>query len=170
VRRWKWYAGLVVTVVVAGAAGVSYAAEDDHGERVPADLVPPAGNVLAAAYPARGVQIYQCTAGAWTFVEPSAALQERGRTVIIHFRGPSWESIEDGSLVEGAVAASSPVPGSVPQLLLRAAKNRGDGVLGRVTYIQRLATRGGAAPTGACAAGATESVAYQALYRFFTGS
>jgi hypothetical protein len=56
------------------------------------------------------VQVYQCTA--------------------VYFRGPSGESTDDGSLVEATVVASSPVPGSIPQLLLQATRNRGDGVFG----------------------------------------
>jgi hypothetical protein len=159
----------VAAALLAGTAGVSYA--DDYapaGPVVPPTLVPPAGNVLAAAHQAQGVQIYQCTAGAWTFVEPAATLQDRrARAVIIHFRGPSWQSIHDGSLVEAAAAANSPVPGSIPELLLKATRNRGDGALGKVTFVQRLATRGGTAPAGACTAGAVTSVPYQALYRFF---
>jgi hypothetical protein len=63
--------------------------------------------------------------------------------------------------------ASSPVPGSIPQLLLQATKTRGEGVFGHVTYVQRLATSGGVAPTGACTDGRTAGIPYQAEYRFF---
>ena len=86
----------------------------------------------------------------------------------VHFRGPSWESTDDGSLVEAKAIASSPVKGAVPELLLRSTNNRGDGVFGHVTFLQRLATRGGLAPAGACAEGQTVGVPYQAEYRFFT--
>lgn len=170
-RRMWMAGGAVAAVGLAGVAGVSYADESAYGPAVvaPANLVPPAGNVLAGTYPAQGVQIYQCTAGAWVFVEPAASLQERrGPSSIIHFRGPSWQSVQDGSLVEGAVSASAPVAQSIPQLLLKAKTNRGDGALGKVTFVQRLATSGGAAPAGACTAGAVTSVPYRAVYRFFT--
>jgi hypothetical protein len=89
---------------------------------------------------------------------------------VIHFRGPSWESADDGSLVEGAVAVSSPSPGTIPQLLVKAVKTRGSGALGGVTFIQRLATHGGTAPEGTCTAGATAGVPYTAVYRFFTAA
>jgi hypothetical protein len=59
------------------------------------------------------------------------------------------------------------VTGSIPQLLLQATRTRGDGVFGGVTYVQRLATRGGVAPSGTCADGATAGVRYTAEYRFF---
>jgi hypothetical protein len=85
----------------------------------------------------------------------------------VHVRGASWESADDGSLVESRAVASSPVPGSIPQLLLQATRNRGDGAFGQVSYLQRLATRGGTAPAGACTDGQTTGVPYQARYRFF---
>lgn len=100
------------------------------------------------------VQVYGCTAGAWTFTEPAAALAgRRNAGGAVHFRGPSWESTEDGSLV-GAKAASS-------------AKVTGSGVFGGVTYIQRLATRGGTAPSDTRTEGATTGVRYTAEYRLF---
>ncbi len=141
---------------------------------VPANLVPPAGNVLSSVFKARGVQVYGCTNGAWALVEPAATLA--GMTVApprpataIHFRGPSWQSDQDGTLVEGTspVPAPSQTPNSIPQLLITAKLTRGTGVFGGVTFIQRLATTGGVAPTTACAAGDTTSVPYRAVYRFF---
>ena len=137
----------------------------------PPELAPPAGNVLSSVYRARGVQVYQCSAGAWAFVEPAANLTGvaggRLRTAV-HFRGPSWESTGDGSLVEARAVASVPVAGSIPQLLLQASRNRGVGDFGKITYVQRLATSGGAAPVGACAEGETQGVPYRAEYRFYT--
>ena len=141
----------------------------------PDALVPPAGNHEVARFAASGVQIYQCVGGGWTFVEPAASLvgYETGShrpNRAIHFRGPSWESVTDGSLVEAKSIASSPVAGSIPQLLLQASSTRGDGVFGKVTYVQRLNPRGGAAPTSTCADGATQSVQYTASYHFFAAT
>jgi hypothetical protein len=139
---------------------------------VPPAIEVPAGNVLIGDFFAKGVQVYQCTSGAWAFVEPAAnllgwALRPSNLATAVHFRGPSWESADDGSLVEARAVANSPVPGSIPQLLLQATRNRGDGAFGQVSYLQRLATRGGAAPTGPCTDGQTIGVPYQARYRFF---
>jgi hypothetical protein len=178
------YAVPMIAVAVLGMTGISAAQEQAPASAaldsvakvdVPPELVPPAGNALSAVFRAEGVQIYQCTGATWVFVEPSASLQGRaaavpGRQNVIHFRGPSWQSIQDGSLVEGAVAVALPTPGTIPRLLLRATKTRGDGVLGGVTFVQRLATEGGTAPAGACAAGATTGVPYKAVYRFFTAA
>ncbi|GGL00566.1 DUF3455 domain-containing protein [Mangrovihabitans endophyticus] len=141
---------------------------------VPETLKPPAGNVVNAVYTASGVQVYGCTDGAWTLVEPAANLtgitvQPVRKVSAIHFRGPSWESAEDGSLVEGMspVSAPSDTPNSIPQLLVTKKLTRGTGVFGAVTYIQRLSTVGGIAPAGGCAADATAGVPYRAVYRFF---
>jgi hypothetical protein len=141
---------------------------------VPATLVPPAGNVLTSVFKAKGVQVYGCTAGAWALIEPAASLT--GITLdpvrpatAIHFRGPSWQSDSDGTLVEGMAPVSAPsaTPNSIPQLLITAKTTRGTGVFGGVTFIQRLATTGGIAPARACTAGETAAVSYRADYRFF---
>jgi hypothetical protein len=141
-------------------------------DSVPPGLKPPAGNVLTAQFTGRGVQVYQCTAGAWVLVEPAANLVGHGpgRSRIqtaVHYKGPTWESTTDGSLVQGATVASSPVSGSIPQLLLKATANRGTGVFGRVTFINRLDTKGGAAPAGSCTSGRTTGVPYTAQYLFY---
>jgi hypothetical protein len=137
---------------------------------VPPEIAVPPGNRQVAQFGAAGVQVYQCTASAWTFLEPAAQLWDLGGRAAIHFRGPSWESIQDGSLVTGTAIASSPVPGSIPQLLLQATSTRGTGIFGAVTYIQRLATSGGTAPTTACTDGQTQGVPYTAVYRFYAAS
>jgi hypothetical protein len=144
---------------------------------VPATLVPPPGNALTSVFKAKGVQIYGCTDTKWTLIEPAASLT--GITLnpvkvasALHFRGPSWQSPDDGSLVEGTgpVSAPSATPNSIPQLLVTAKASRGPGVFGDVTFIQRLSTVGGVAPATACTTGATTSVSYQAVYRFFNKS
>ena len=156
------------TAFASTGAGPAAPALPRAPEGVPVVLAPPAGNVRALVLPARGVQVYRCTGGSWAFVEPAAALGRPGRgTGVVHFRGPSWESVEDGSLVEAAPVATSPVPGSIPQLLLKTSTTRSAGLLGRVTYVQRLATAGGAAPAGACTDGTTTGVRYRADYAFW---
>jgi len=142
---------------------------------VPPALTVPAGNKLTSAFAAQGVQVYTCTAGAWVFTEPAASLigqatGARGLQTAVHFRGPSWESTTDGSLVTATAVANSPVTGSIAELLLKAATNRGTGLFGKVSYIQRLSTTGGAAPAGSCTDGATTGVPYTAKYRFYSPS
>ncbi|MFI7540740.1 DUF3455 domain-containing protein [Actinoplanes sp. NPDC049599] len=183
--------GAVTLALVGISAGVSFA--DDKpapatpataadrflggASTVPANLVPPAGNALTSVFKAKGVQIYGCTDAKWALIEPAATLV--GITLnpvkaasALHFRGPSWESPDDGSLVEGMspVTAPSATPNSIPQLLVTAKLSRGPGVFGDVTFIQRLDTVGGVAPAAACTAGATAAVPYTAVYRFFKKS
>jgi hypothetical protein len=171
-------AAALTGALLAIAGGTAVAADADASQMaaarptVPPAIEVPAGHVLASDFIAKGVQVYQCTGGAWVFVEPAANLlgwvnRPTNLATAVHFRGPSWESTDDGSLVEARAVASSPVSGSIPQLLLQATRNRGDGTFGRVSYLQRLATRGGLAPTGVCADGQTTGVPYQARYRFF---
>jgi len=142
------------------------AAERTGDDSVPAVIQVPPGNRLVAALAAQGVQVYTCAAGTWVFLEPVAQLHDQSQAVI-HFRGPSWESTKDGSLVEAETVASSPVVGAIPQLLLRETLTRGSGIFGNVTYVQRLDTVGGVKPSTACINGQTQGVPYSAEYRFF---
>ncbi|WP_405525587.1 DUF3455 domain-containing protein [Streptomyces canus] len=136
--------------------------------KAPAALKVPDGNKLTGVYPARGVQTYTCTDGAWKLLEPAATLSDRrGRTVALHSRGPVWVSTVDGSAVNAAVLASSPKTGTIPELLLQATATRGSGVFGGVSYIQRLNTTGGVAPATACTGTDQVSVAYTATYTFY---
>jgi hypothetical protein len=172
-------AGVLGTAIALVGGGSSEAASSaaatagGSGDVPPAIAVPP-GHTAIADLAAQGVQVYQCTAGAWVFLEPAANLVGRTTTrprtaqAAVHFRGPSWQSTVDGSLVTAAVEASSPKPGTIAELLLKSTSNRGDGIFGKVSYIQRLNTTGGTAPAGACTTGATTGVHYTAKYRFFT--
>ena len=66
--------------------------------------------------------------------------------------------------------ADAPQAGAVPWLLLRAKSTQGSGMFEHVTYIQRVATRGGVAPPGGCDqshSGSETSVDYQADYYFY---
>ncbi|MET9631543.1 DUF3455 domain-containing protein [Lentzea sp. NPDC006480] len=171
-------AGLVLvsaTLIGIAAGGVGStaaptpAAMDTSDLRVAPAVQVPSGNKLVAKFYAKGVQTYTCTAGAWKGLEPAATLADRlGRAVALHTRGPIWVSTVDGSAVEAAPVdgARNEVPGAVPELLLKAKSVRGDGVFGKVSYVQRLSTKGGVAPGGACQEGAQTSVHYEALYAF----
>jgi hypothetical protein len=190
ISRTRTIFGLIVAIVGAGAlagtllitsGSAASAVSGAHLNRRPADSVPPGlqpptGNMLSAQFVGVGVQVYRCNAaGAWVFLEPAAnlvghATGASGLQRAIHYKGPTWESTADGSLVQGTTIASSPVTGSIPQLLLQATANRGVGIFGSVTYINRLDTRGGAAPTSSCTSGQTIGVPYTAQYLFYVPS
>jgi hypothetical protein len=167
---------LVATALIGVGAGVAgstaaptpEAMNGSDARVAPAVQVPP-GNKLVAKFYAKGVQTYSCTAGAWKGLEPAATLADRlGRAVALHSRGPIWVSTVDGSAVEAAPVdgARNEVPGAVPELLLKAKSTRGAGTFAGVSYVQRLATKGGLAPAGGCTEGAQTSVRYEALYTF----
>jgi hypothetical protein len=153
----------------------STAAKDLCPEDVPPELAPPPDQQLSFALPAAGVQKYTCAETedgfAWSFVAPEADLFESERQVGTHYAGPTWE-YEDGSTVVGAVEASAEIdPTAVPWLLLDATSNDGaSGKMTPVTWIQRLSTSEGLAPTTGCDAdnlGATADVPYAADYFFY---
>lgn len=134
---------------------------------VPAQLVVPGGQQLVATLNVdHGSQVYTCAKGGWILKEPAAVLKS-GTEEVLHTAGPQWISTNDGSAVSGVAIGSVAVPGAVPELLLKGTVHRGDGLFGRVSYIQRLDTRGGVAPAGACADGAQQAVGYSAQYRFY---
>ncbi len=135
--------------------------------------VPDGSTVIGTFRVTTGVQTYTCvvpadaTTGAYTGPSvPEARLAGAGGT-IHHFGGPSWQSNRDGSLVTATVEARSPRAGTIPELRLKVASHSGSGLLDRADYISRLATSGGLAPAGACAAGETVSVRYGAIYVFW---
>jgi hypothetical protein len=137
----------------------------------PAALNPPPGEHLSFQVHASGDQIYTCRNSIWTFKAPEAKLFDAaGNEVGKHFAGPTWES-SDGSQVKGKLAASAPSPDSdaIPWLLVTAVEHHGSGVMAQVTSIQRIHTKAGTAPKGACSTEGSETRSpYQADYLFYT--
>src|SRR5271157_3318146 len=76
-----------------------------------------------------------------------------------------------GSIVAGSDPASCPNTGAIPCLLLQSIGNQkgpaGGKLLADTTFVQRLNTNGGAAPTTTCSVGQTQLVPYTADYYFF---
>jgi len=92
----------------------------------------------------------------------------------------TWQSSFDTSAVwaqavghinGGDDPISCPNSGAIPCLLLQSIGNRkgptGGRLLANVTFVQRLNTNGGAAPTTACTVGQTQLQPYTADYYFF---
>ena len=148
--------------------------------KVPPILQVPAGQkVLLHAY-AKGVQIYICASNSvnpltfvWKLKAPEAMLFEVcGGVIGSHYSGPTWESASDDSKVGGDVLqrSDSPVPNAIPWLLVRAKPTEGPGLFHDVTYIQRVNTTGGLAPTTAADEahwGKEIRVPYTAEYVFY---
>jgi hypothetical protein len=143
---------------------------------IPASLVVPKGTHLAFLLEGVGSQNYACKAAsegtyAWTFIEPEATLYGLLHWVAgHHYAGPTWEG-NDGSTVVGTKIAGETVDASaIPWLLLQAKSHEGKGWFSSITYVQRLDTVGGLAPSTGCDAAhadATADVPYRAKYVFY---
>ncbi|MBL7745580.1 MAG: DUF3455 domain-containing protein [Chitinophagaceae bacterium] len=142
---------------------------------------PPAGNTRVATYYAVGVQKYkaQVKAGSnpatyeWVFVAPQADLYDAtNKKAGSHSAGPTWQlSAMDsiyGQHFSPAKTAVSPDVNSIDWLLLMPKNGKTPtGIFANVSYIQRIATKGGKAPaTLPVNANETVNVEYTAVYRF----
>ena len=161
---------MLVFLLVAPAA-----ADPGNDQRAPdltacPQLQVDAGNKVSSHVWADGVQIYRWNGASWIFVEPDAVLFAnagfRG-PVGIHYVGPTWES-RSGSTVKGMVIERcTPDPGAIQWLLLAATSSEGPGIYHRVTFIQRVNTVGGLAPTEPGELDEIAEVPYTAEYFFY---
>jgi SAM-dependent methyltransferase len=166
---------------------------------VPANLEVPAGNELFLATRAVGTQNYVCITTAkrtvgWKFLGPQATVfvdVDGGvpQQATTHFLSmnptevlarPTWQHSVDTSKVWGRVRASSAdpnyvAPGAIPWLLLETAGAEfgptGGGFMTQTTFIQRVNTSGGIAPSTGCTnddqIGAVALVPYTTDYFFY---
>ena len=149
---------------------------------LPDSVKVPAGHKVAMETTGVGEITYECRDKAnaagqteWFFVGPKAVLNDRsGKPVGTYFGPPATWQAKDGSKVTGtqlAVAPSS--PGNLPYQLVKANPAEGKGAMSGVSYIQRVALKGGVAPRAECTAankGKQEVVKYQADYIFWAAS
>jgi hypothetical protein len=162
---------LLLLALVAGARANP---GDDH--RAPdlgdcQDLRVPAGNKVAFHAYAEGVQIYRWDGTSWVFVAPEAVLfADAGDdgAVGIHYAGPTWESGSGSKVVGMVLERCTPDPDAIPWLLLKAVSSEGPGIFHRVSFIQRVNTVGGKAPTDpGDVPGEVARVPYTAEYFFY---
>lgn len=140
--------------------------------------VPP-GNAVALETVGVGEITYECKAKAatagmfeWVFVGPQADLNSRaGAKLGTYFGPPATWAAADGSKVTGTQVAVAPAgAGNIPAQLVKANPATGMGAMTGISYIQRVATKGGVAPATACdgtSVGKKETVKYQADYVFY---
>jgi hypothetical protein len=178
----KICAAAAIVAAFIGSCGAPPAAGQAPASagNLPAALQPPADAMPVLRAKGQGVQIYACTKGSsdgaaiWKLKGPEAALyDDGGKPIGKHFAGPTWQA-NDGSTVVGEAIAHADAPGhtAIPWLLLKAKSHEGNGAFADVTYIQRLETTGGLAPTAACDPkrdSAERRVPYTATYVFFRG-
>jgi hypothetical protein len=148
-------------------------------DSLPDTVKVPAGHQVAWETVGSGDITYECRdkAGApgqteWVFVGPKAVLRDRAGQVLGSYYGPpaTWEA-GDGSRLTGTQVAVAPSgAGNLPLQLVKANPASGNGALNGVSYIQRVALKGGVAPASECSAntrGKRETVTYQADYIFW---
>lgn len=148
---------------------------------VTAPIQVPAGATVVKHFHAEGTQNYTCkgtalpdagTSYSWGASVPEANLFQGTCQVGTHFAGPTWEFTADTSTVKGSKVAAEAHSGTIPWLLLKAVDHTGTGVFSNVTFVQRVDTSGGVAPSDPCDAGhvdVTIKVPYTAEYYFFEG-
>jgi hypothetical protein len=163
-------------------AGVAMAHGDQRAPDVPEGLVVPDGNrVYFHAY-ALGVQIYTATVSpndptklVWTFAGPEALLFDADGVIVgIHYAyagptRPAWESNSGSRVVAARTVPPVTVDATaIPWLRLDMVQAEGPGIFKRATFIQRVNTTGGLAPsTPPTYVGQEARVAYTAEYFFF---
>ena len=144
---------------------------------VPAPVKAPEGHKAAMTWTGTGELTYECRAkvdnGAmfeWAFVGPDAKLTDTKSRAPMgrYYAGPTWEAADGGKVTGKQVAVAPSSPGNIPLQLVKA--DVGSGTLEGVTYIQRVNTKGGVAPSDRCdaaASGAKKTVSYSADYVFY---
>ena len=170
-----WAAALALLLLLL-ALVAPVGADPGNDNRAPAlgdcqKLQVPAGNKVAFHAYALGVQIYRWNGTSWVFVAPEAELfagAEDDDPVAIHYAGPTWESASGSFVVGKVLQRCTPDPAAIPWLLLQAVDSEGPGIFDGVTFIQRLNTVGGKAPTNAGDFSGEEArVPYTAEYVFY---
>lgn len=164
-----------VTAILALVASVAYARPNHKDQPVPEAVAVPEGNKLKLSLIGSGIQRYACAAVdgsyAWKFVAPDARLLDRGgRPAGQHGAGPLWQALDGSQVTAAKRAEASLSQDSIPWLLLQSTEHAGSGVFDDITYIQRLDTEGGLAPSSTCSeanGGEHIDVPYRALYRFY---
>jgi len=192
-RNYVTALGFALTVALPQAA----AAQTVTPPSVPANLQVPAGNQVFLVGHAVGTQNYVCAPAksigqvAWTLFTPQATLFGDGfEQLTTHFFSPNpveggivratWESSADTSTVWAKVNASSTDAAFVNQdaiawLLAQTVGTQvgptGGVTLARTTFIQRINTFGGVAPSTGCdlptEIGKKAFIPYTADYVFF---
>jgi Protein of unknown function (DUF3455) len=169
--------------VLAACAGAPMAAKPMTAmysqAALPAAVQVAAGHAVAMETVGVGDITYECRDKAsaagqyeWVFAGPVAELKDRqGKSVGRYYGPPATWAASDGSAITGTQLAVAPAgDGNIPLQLVKANPASGEGVMKGISHVQRVATRGGVAPTSPCAAeskGKREVVKYQADYIFY---
>jgi hypothetical protein len=164
-------AGIALVTVSAASA----MAADNRAPEVPDEIAVGITNKVHFHGYAEGVQIYTWNGTDWGNAVPRATLfDQEGNIVATHFgtpNGPAWRS-NSGSEVVGKLPPKKVTPDltAIPWLLLpaNAPFTHGPGIFANITFIHRVNTVGGIAPSDAGAfVGQVVEVPYTADYFFY---
>ena len=166
----KAAAGALALLLGAGLTAVeAEPGNDNRAPEVPVEIAVPAGNKVHFHALGVGVQIYTWNGSTWGAAVPEATLFHAEGVVATHFAGPTWKS-NSGSEVAGALPPKSVIvdPNAIPWLRLDAKNPQGPGIFADTTFIQRVNTVGGKAPSvNGSFVGQVARVPYAADYFFY---
>ncbi len=184
----------ILRIACATALAVAFTGalpQPAHTDPMPDNIQVPAGNTAFLEGHAVGTQNYICLPSGWSFFGPQATLfDDDDEQVITHFLSPNpdeggtpratWQHSQDTSTVWAMAIASYSNPGfnargDIPWLLLKVVGAQdgptGGDTLTPTTFIQRLNTSGGVAPSTGCTeaedVGKRAFVPYEADYVFY---
>ncbi|CAN5506452.1 DUF3455 domain-containing protein [soil metagenome] len=173
-------AASAISLIAACASSPPMMMYSQYG--LPPTVQVPAGNKVAMETVGMGDITYECRVKAsmpgqheWVFVGPDAKLMDRSGKQVGKYYGPpaTWESMDGSKLTATQLAVAPGMAGSIPMQLVKGNPAMGTGAMQGVTYIQRVATKGGVAPTSTCDSatmGTRQVVKYQADYIFWRAS
>ena len=142
----------------------------------------PAGNKVVMETVGVGEITYECRDKAnapgmteWAFAGPNAVLNDRSGKQVGKYYGPpaTWEAMDGSKITATQLAIAPSGAGNLPYQLVKVNPAMGSGTMSGVSYIQRVALKGGVAPGSLCSPaskGAREIVKYQADYIFWTAA
>lgn len=166
-------------LAVSACSSMQAAAPAFTQEALPDAVKVPAGHAVALETVGVGEITYECRAKAdnaaateWVFAGPKADLLDRqGKKIGDYFGPPATWAAADGSRITGTQLAVAPSgAGNIPYQLVKANASAAPGALSGVAYVQRVALKGGVAPSSECSTatkGQREAVRYQADYIFW---
>jgi hypothetical protein len=168
----------IALLLCATATLAAHAGADNRAPEVPQQIaVSSETNKVSFHGFGVGFQIYTWNGTSWGTAVPEATLfDEDGNIVATHFGvpipprvNPAWKS-NSGSIVIGALPPAAVImdTNAIPWLRLHALTTDGPGVFADTTFIQRVNTTGGKAPsTDGAFIGQVARVPYTADYFFY---
>ena len=172
----QWLRPGILPLTLASSALVaattsSALADDNRAPEVPTAIAVGETNKVHFHGFAVGFQIYTWNGTSWGAAVPMATLyDEDGNVVALHSAGPTWQS-NSGSQVVGALPPAAAVTvdtNSIPWLRLQALTTEGPGIFADISFIQRVNTTGGKAPsTNGAFVGQVAATPYTADYFFY---